>query len=71
MSEPNYTPADEKALAMSYAMTALLKTLVDSNVVDRDHLFSNLAGAKQQLENIGEDGAATMLAGLNESWLRI
>lgn len=56
---------------MSYAMTALLKTLIDSNVLDRDHLFSNLAGAKTQLEAIGEDGAAKMLAGLNESWLRL
>lgn len=71
MTEPHYTPADEKALAMSYAMTALLKTLIDSNVLDRDHLFSNLAGAKTQLEAIGEDGAAKMLAALNESWLRL
>lgn len=67
----DYTPADEKSLALNYAITALIKTLVDANVVDRDHLFSNLAGAQNQLEHIGEDGAAKLLAALNESWLRI
>lgn len=67
----NITPADEKCLALSYAITALVKTLVDSEVLDRDHLFNNLAGAQGQLERIGEDGAAQMLAWLNESLLRI
>lgn len=65
------TPSDEKALALNYAMTALIKTLVDAEVIDRDHLFSNLAGARKQLERIGEDGAAELLAAMNESWLRI
>ena len=67
----NITPADEKCLALSYAMTALVKTLVDSEVLDRDHLFSNLAGAQGQLERIGESGAARMLGALNESLLQI
>lgn len=65
------TPADEKALALNYAMTALIKTLVDAEVIDRDHLFCNLANARRQLERIGEDGAAELLAAMNESWLRI
>lgn len=67
----DYTPADEKALALNYAITALMKTLVDANVIERDHLFNNLAGARQQLEHVGEVGAADLLAALNESWLRI
>ena len=65
------TPADEKSLALSYAMTALIKTLVDSGVVDRDHLFINLAGAQKNLANIGENGAADLLASLNEGWTAI
>jgi len=65
--ENNDTPADEKALALNYALTALVKTLVDSGHVERDHLFSNLAGARAQLERIGEAGAAAMLGALNES----
>lgn len=69
--EAGYTPADEKALALSYALTALVKSLVDSGALDRDHLFSNLAGARTQLESIGETGAAAMLGELNESLLRI
>lgn len=69
--ENDYTPADEKALAMTYAFTALVKTLVDAEVLDRDHLFSNLAGARGQLERIGETAAAQMLGVLNESLLRI
>ena len=67
----NITPADEKCLALIYALTALVKTLVDSEVIDRDHLFSNLAGAQGQLERIGESGAASLLGSLNESLLRI
>ena len=67
----NITPADEKCLALIYALTALIKTLVDSEVLDRDHLFSNLAGATEQLETIGETGAAALIASLNESLLRI
>ncbi|MFZ5483523.1 MAG: hypothetical protein ACOZB0_04760 [Pseudomonadota bacterium] len=46
------TPADEKALALNFAFTALIKTLVDSDALDLDHLFSNLAGARTQLEAI-------------------
>lgn len=69
--ENDYTPADETALALSYAFTAVVKTLVDSGAIERDHLFSNLAGARTQLERIGEAGAAEKLGALNESLLRI
>jgi len=71
MEKPDYTPANEKSLALSYAFTALVKTLVDAGVIDRDHLFSNLSGARAQLERIGETGAAALLGALNESLLRI
>ena len=67
MDDPDYTPADEKALALTYAFTALVKTLTDSGLIDRDHLFVNLAGARTQLERIGETGAAELLGALNES----
>ena len=67
----DYTPADEKALALSYAFTALVKTMVDNGVIDRDHLFSNLAGARAALERVGETGASEMLGYLNESLLGI
>ena len=46
MTKPDYTPADEKALALTYAFTALVKTLSDSGVIEMDHLFSDLAGAR-------------------------
>lgn len=71
MTQPDYTPADEKALALTYAFTALAKTLIDAEVIERDHLFSNLAGAHGQLDSIGETGAAALLGALNESLLRI
>lgn len=69
--ENQFTPADEKCLALTYALTAMVKTLIDSEVMDRDHLFSNLAGARGQLERIGETGAAALMASLNESLQRI
>lgn len=71
MDEHDITPADEKALALTYAITALAKTLVDAGVIERDHLFSNLAGARAQLARNGETGAADLLGALNESLLRI
>lgn len=64
MSDP--TPADEKSLAMYYAYTALIKTLHDDGVLDMDHLFQNLAGATQQLQTIGEHGAAEFLGAMSE-----
>lgn len=67
----DYTPADEKALALNYALTALIKTLVDANVIERDHLFTNLAGAREALERVGETGAAELLGAMNESFQRI
>lgn len=71
MSEEPITPADEKALALNFALTAVIKTLIDSDVMDRDHLFRNLAGAQQQLQRLEEFGAASFLASLNEGWLGI
>ncbi len=71
MSEHPITSADEKALALNFALTAIIKTLVDSGVMDRDHLFSNLAGAQQRLQALGETGAADLLASMNEGWLGI
>lgn len=65
------TPADEKALALIYAYTALVKTLADSGQLDMDHLFTNLAGARQQLSRIGETGGAHHLGTLSESLTRI
>ena len=59
--------AEERALALYYAYTALVKTLVDDDVLDRDHLFSNLAGARKQLDRIGETGAAAALGSMSEN----
>lgn len=69
--EKSFTGADEKCLALTFALTALVKTLVDSEVIDRDHLFSNLAGAQERLAALGETGAAHLLGSLNESLLGI
>jgi hypothetical protein len=65
MSDP--TPADEKALAMYYAYTALVKTLHDDGVLNMDHLFQNLAGATKQLRTIGEHNAAEFLGAMSEN----
>ena len=62
-----FTDADEKVLAMYYAYTALAKTLADADVLDMDHLFTNLAGARKQLERIGETGEASALGAMSES----
>ncbi|TAL45711.1 MAG: hypothetical protein EPN89_11915 [Methylovulum sp.] len=67
MNENNYTPADEKALAMYYAYAALVKTLSDSGHLQMDDLFKNLAGATQQLGSIGETGAAAFLGAMSEN----
>lgn len=63
--------ADEKALALQFALTALIRSLKQSEHLDMDLLFSNLAGAKTQLENIGETEAASALGALSESLWRI
>ena len=70
MDEP-YTDADEKALAMSYAYTALVKTLVEQNVIRMDELHANLLGATFSLERVGETGAAKLLRALHDSLERI
>jgi len=67
MEPADYTPADEKALALSYAYTALVKTLADSGAMSMDDLFRNLAGAHDALERIGETGAARLLGAVAES----
>ncbi len=61
------TDADEKALALYNAYTALAKTLADAGVLDMDHLFTNLAGARAQLDRIGETGAANALGSMAEN----
>jgi len=71
MDDHDITPADEKALALTYAFTALVKTLSDSGVIEMDHLFSNLAGAHGALVRVDETGAAELLGSLNESLQRI
>lgn len=71
MNNPAFTPADEKALALSYAYEALVKTLADSGVLNMDHLFSNLAGAQGAAQRVGEVGAATLLGALAEQLQRI
>jgi hypothetical protein len=58
---------DEKVLAMCYAYTALAKSLVDTGMLNADHLLSNLDGAHKQLERIGETGAADALAAIREN----
>lgn len=57
-----FTPADEKALALVYAYTALVKTLKEANVINMDHLFRELAGAQSAATRVGETGAAQHLA---------
>lgn len=71
MEKPDYTPADEKALALTYALTALVKTLSDTGVIKMDHFFTDLAGARRALERVGETGAAALLGSLSESLQRI
>lgn len=67
MSEEPITPADEKALAMYYAYAALARTLQQSGHLEMDHLFTHLSGARQQLERIGESGAARYLGSIAEN----
>lgn len=62
-----FTDADEKALAMLYAYTALVKSLVDQDVLSIDVLHGNMLGATLQLERIGETGAAEHLRQIHDS----
>ncbi len=61
------TPADEKALAMFYAYSALVRALCKSGAITQDDLMKELAGANQQLQRIGELEAAGFLGGLAQS----
>ena len=62
------TPADQKALAMSYAFTALVKALYKSGALTQDDLFQELAGATQSLQRVGEVDAARLLGDLAQSF---
>ena len=64
--EKPYTDTDEKALAMSYAYQALVKTLLDQGVISRESLNANLADAGRWLTRTGEAGASERLADLYE-----
>jgi len=65
----DYTPADEKSLALCYAYTALVRALCKSGALTQDDLFVQLAGATQQLERIGESGAAAFLGSMAQNLL--
>ena len=54
-------PGDEKALAMYYAYAALVRALCLNGALTQDQLMQQLAGANQQLHQIGEAGAAEYL----------
>lgn len=66
MSNAPYSPADEKALALVYAYQALVKTLIDKEIIGADDLFRELAGAQGAAQRVGEYGAAKLLASLAE-----
>ena len=59
--------AEERVLAMYYAYAALVRTLAEAGALDMDHLFSHFAGARAQLERIGETGAAAAFGAMAES----
>lgn len=65
--EKGNTVADQKALALSTAMTALIRTLVIQNHLDIDLYLSQLGSARLRLEEIGEGDAAALLGGFAES----
>jgi hypothetical protein len=61
------TTADEKALAMSCAYTALVRALCKSGAITQDDLMKELAGANMMLQRIGETEAAVFLGALAQS----
>jgi hypothetical protein len=61
------TPADEKALAMYYAYTALARALCLNGSLKLQDLMTQLEGAHQQLHRIGEDGAAQFLGSMRDN----
>lgn len=67
----SYTPADEKCLALNFAMTALVKSLFDQGHLNIDLFFKELAGAREHLERLGETGAANLLGSMAEELQRI
>ncbi|MGQ0530006.1 MAG: hypothetical protein ACT4PG_09375 [Panacagrimonas sp.] len=58
--------ADEKALALNFAYTALVRALCKNGALTLDQLMFHLAGATQRLDQIGESGAAAMLGAMAE-----
>lgn len=68
MTAPSNTPADQKALALSFALTALIKTLADSGALEMDAFMRDLSGARTRLDEIGEPDAAALLGALAESF---
>jgi hypothetical protein len=64
------TAADDKNLALQYALTALIETLTETNVIERADLLRNLTACRTRLENIGEVSAAKQLSVLSEALLR-
>ncbi len=60
------TPTDEKALALLYAYQALVKALSQARALQMDDLFRELANAQASARDVGEVGAARLLATLAE-----
>ncbi|OSQ45568.1 hypothetical protein [Thalassospira sp. MCCC 1A01428] len=65
--EKGNTAADQKALALNVAMTALVRSLVMQNHLDIDLYLSQLGSARQRLEQLEETEAAALLGGFAES----
>lgn len=58
MSENEQPSEEDKNLALTYALVALVKSLKNSKNLDTDHLFQNLGGMATKLERSGHDEAA-------------
>lgn len=61
------TTADHKALALSYALKALVRTLAMDGALDMGNLFNNLDGAQRQLARLGETNASALLGSVADS----
>jgi len=69
MEKEPFTSADEKALALNLAYTALVNALAGQGVIRMELLHANLRGAIEKLEELGEPAAATYLAALHDQTL--
>jgi len=63
--------ADEKCLALYYAYAALVRALCKSGALQHDELMVQLAGARGQLDRLGETEAATFLAAVAQNLLAV